>query len=80
MLLLKVPTQKPAHTSTNTHTHMLPISDHVNEHVIRFVFLCISQGSKGTRQCTINLCTSPMMIYKLIPSVDYKLCLTRLDT
>ena len=54
MLLLEVPTQKPAHTSTNTHTHMLPICDHVNEHVIRFVFLCISHGSKGIRQWMTN--------------------------
>ena len=30
------------------------------------------QGSKGIRQWPINLCTSPMMILKGNPSVDYK--------
>ena len=28
-------------------------------------------GSKGIRQWPVNWCTSPMMIHKTIPSVDY---------
>ena len=33
--------------------------------------IIIIQGSKGIRQWSINLYTSPMIIYKIIPSVDY---------
>ena len=32
------------------------------------------QGSKGIRQWPINSCTSPMMIHKIIPYVDYNEC------
>ena len=38
-----------------------------------------SQGSKGIRQLPINLCTSPMSIHKITPSVDYN-WLKRLNT
>ena len=38
------------------------------------------QGSKGVRQWTINLCTSPMMIYKITPCVDINKWLKRLNT
>ena len=38
------------------------------------------QGSKGIRQWPINLCTSPMMIQKINPSVDYNCLLKRLET
>ena len=34
-------------------------------------FKGIYQGSKGKRQWPMNLCTSPMMIHKITPSVDY---------
>ena len=37
-------------------------------------------GSKGIRQWLINLCTSPMIIRKITPSVDYNQWLNRLDT
>ena len=30
-----------------------------------------NQGSKGIRRLPINQCTSPIKIYKIIPSVDY---------
>ena len=39
-----------------------------------------SQGSKGIRQWPINRYTSPMMIPKITPSVDYNKQLKRLDT
>ena len=39
----------------------------------------IIQGSKGIRQWTINWCKSPIMIYKITPSVDNNKWLKRLD-
>ena len=39
-----------------------------------------NQGSKGKRQWPINWCTFPMMIYKIIPSVDCNLWFKHLDT
>ena len=38
-----------------------------------------NQGAKGIRQCLINLCTSPMIIHKITPSVDYDKWLKHLD-
>ena len=38
------------------------------------------QGSKGVRQWPINSYTSPMIIHKITPSVDYNKWLKRLDT
>ena len=40
----------------------------------------INQGSEGIRQQPINQYTSPMIIYKITPSVDYKWWSKRLDT
>ena len=31
----------------------------------------VIQGFKGIRQWPINLCTSPMMLHKINPSIDY---------
>ena len=42
-------------------------------------FVVSKQASKGIRQWPINLGTSPMMILKVTPFVDYKV-LRRLDT
>ena len=38
------------------------------------------QESKGIRQCLINISTSPMIIHKITPSVDYNQWLKRLNT
>ena len=38
-------------------------------HTARIPVVC--QGSKGIRQRPINLCTPPMMIYKITPSLNY---------
>ena len=40
----------------------------------------IYQGSKGIRQWPINHCTFPMMILKIVPFMDYKKWMQRLDT
>ncbi len=40
----------------------------------------LDQGSKGIRQWPINWCTSPMIMHKIIPSVDYNKKFNRLDT
>ncbi len=41
-----------------------------------FPYIHLMQGSKGIRQWLINLCTSPMIINKIIPSLDYHYWLT----
>ena len=38
------------------------------------------QGFKGIRQWLINLCTSPIIIHKITPSVNYNKWLNHLDT
>ena len=40
----------------------------------------LNQESKGIRQWPINLCTSPMMIHKITPSLDYNWWFKHLDT
>ena len=42
---------------------------HSNIHGQRYS-LNKNKRSKGIRQCPINLCTSPMMVHKIAPSVD----------
>ncbi len=39
--------------------------------VIYTLYRGYNQGSKGIRQWPIYLCTSPMMIHKITPSVNY---------
>ena len=50
----------------------VPLYNHIFVHFYPTLYKVDSiQGSKGIRQRPINLCTSPMMIQKITPSIDY---------